>query len=141
MRKVMLFAAAAMMVPGLAIAQVAPADPMANQNTTTSAQSSMGDTANPMPGDTTSQQGDMMSNSASSSATGTAMSSSTDSAAPSSSAADAGMATGSSGTAAGSSTDMGGNAAMDATSPSAGMKTYPTCSRTVQDSCRNRGGK
>jgi hypothetical protein len=27
-------------------------------------------------------------------------------------------------------------------SPSGAMnKSYPTCSRTVQDSCRNRGGK
>jgi hypothetical protein len=38
---------------------------------------------------------------------------------------------------------MSANAAADASSPSAAMtnKTYPTCTKTLRDSCRNRGGK
>jgi hypothetical protein len=137
MRKVLLLAAAAFLIPGAVSAQSTVNDPNANQpqsSTTTNAQSGMGDTGNPMASDTHMQQGDSMSNSASTPG------SSADSASSAPSAGDAGMDAGSSTT--GSAMSQGSSAAGDMSSPSGSMnKAYPVCSRTVKDSCRNRGGK
>lgn len=119
MRKIMLFAAAAMMVPGAAIAQATM------------------DSANPAPADTYSSMSSEPD--AANPNTQSTMGATSESAAPSTGAADAGLATSDMNTA-GSAADM--NASNEATSPSAAMNNaYPTCSRTVQDSCRNPGGK
>jgi hypothetical protein len=128
MRKVLLLAAAAIMVPGVVSAQSTANQADANQadsQTTSNAQSGMGDTANPMASDTHIQQGSTAgdtSTSASDASSGATMSSGA--------------------TTAGSSADMSSAASTDTSSPSSSMnKTYPKCSRTLRDSCRNPGGK
>jgi hypothetical protein len=126
MRKTILLAAAAMMIPAAVSAQ-STMDQTSPAPTDTSSTMS----TQPQGADTTAQ-----------STMGNAAGSASDSAAPSTGAADAGMPAGdtTAGSTAGTSADM--SASTDATSPSAAMnKSYPTCSRTVQDSCRNPGGK
>lgn len=147
MRKVLLLAAAAIMIPGAVSAQSA----MSTQPGATMSGQADSATTIPAPTDTQSTmgaQGDMSAQS------GTAPSGTTtpsnpsampgntmnDSASGANTAADATAST--SATTAPSAMDTGSNAAADTMSPSASAnKTYPMCSKTVQDSCRNRGGK
>lgn len=119
MRKILLLAAATIMIPGAVAAQSTAGQP--DSSTTSNAQSGMGDTANPMASDTHIRQR---------STAGDA----------SSSASDTGMSSGATAGAGGSAADMGSTA--DTASSGGEMnKTYPMCSRTLRDSCRNRGGK
>lgn len=137
MRKVLLLAAAAMMIPGAVSAQSTMNDPAASQpdtSGTTNAQPGTGESADPMASDTQMQPSDPMSNSAST------PSSSADSASSAPMAPDASMPAGSStiGTAADTSSPAVG---APSSSGDAMNKTYTMCSPTVTDSCRNRGGK